>query len=185
MSVEALAVPDFTVIPKLELKMPKEVKMRQIILSIICISFILTMMLQPALATAEVKLANSIKGWISAVNEGNFDLCLKYVAPTKFIGGRGLTRTVSGGEEFLLFSGQKLLPFSEYQINKMEFLNDGYESKVTIDAKVIYQRKPLYTKKEGATGKHDMLVYPATITQRWILLNGKWFIKSEAYMMQF
>ena len=152
--------------------------MRKIILSIIGILFLVVIMLQPAQATAEKKLGNRIKSWISAVNEGNYDLCLNYVAPLKFTGGRGLTRVVSGGEEHLLFSGQKLLPFSEYHINKMEFMNDGYESKVTIDAKVIYRRKSLYIKKEGATGKYDMLVYPATITQRWILLNGKWFIKS-------
>ena len=152
--------------------------MRQIILRIIGISFLVIILLQPAQATDEKNLENRIQGWISSVNESNYYICLSYVAPPKFTGGGGLTRTVSGGEEFLLFSGQKLLPFSEYQIRKMEFLNDGYESNVTIDAKVIYHNKPMYTQKRGATIEYDKMVYPATITQRWILLNGKWFIKS-------
>ena len=152
--------------------------MRQIILPIIGVSFLVVILLQPAQATDEKTLEYRIKGWISSVNEGDYDSCLNYVAPPKFTSRRGLTRTVSGGEVFLLFSGQKLLPLSEYQIRKMEFLNDGYESKVTIDAKVIYHKNPMYSQKRGTTNEYDMMVYPATITQRWILLNGKWLIKS-------
>ncbi|MBT8373219.1 MAG: hypothetical protein HKO68_21110 [Desulfobacterales bacterium] len=152
--------------------------MRQIIFRI-SILLLLTVMLRPVQASNEENLENRIKGWISAVNEGNFDLCLRYVAPAKFTGHRGLTKMmIGGGEELLLFSGEHLLPLSEYRINKIEFSNNGYESKVTIDAKIIYQREPLYIKKEGATDEYDMLVYPAIITQRWILLKGKWYIKS-------
>ena len=158
-----------------------EVRMRQNIFRI-SILLLLTVMLQPVQASNEENLENRIKGWISAVNKGNFDLCLGFVAPAKFTGTIGLTKMmIGGGEELLLFSGEHLLPLSEYQINKIEFFNNGYESKVTINAKIIYQRKPLYIKKEGATDEtddYDMLVYPATITQRWILLNGKWYIKS-------
>ncbi|MEJ2730475.1 MAG: hypothetical protein P8185_18570 [Deltaproteobacteria bacterium] len=57
-------------------------------------------------------------------------------------------------------------PMSEYKIIRTERFNNGYESKVTIAAKVIYQREPLYIKKESTPGEYDMLVYPATITQR-------------------
>ena len=155
--------------------------MRQIIIQIIGISLLAAIVFQPVQASDEKSLENRIIGWLAAVNEGNYNLCLNYVAPPKFTGQRGLTRMmISGGEELLLFSGEKLFPLSKYKINKIEFLNDGYESKVTLDAKVIYQRKPLYIRKEEtpAAGEYDMLVYPATIVQRWILLNGSWFIKS-------
>ena len=152
--------------------------MRQILLPLIGISFLVIILLQPAQASDEKNLENRINNWISSVNEGDYYNCLSYVAPLKFTGGRGLTRTVSGGEESLLFSGEKLLPIIEYQIRKMEFLNDRYESIVTIDAKVIYHNKPMHTQKRVATNGYDMMVYPATITQQWILLNGRWFIMS-------
>ena len=152
--------------------------MRQIFL-VIGITLLLTVMFQLGHAGDEKNLENRIKGWIEAVNAGDYDLCLSYVAPGRFTGHRGLTKMmISDAEELLLFSGEHLLPLSEYQILKMDFFNDGYESKVTIEAKIIYQRKPLYIKKEGAISEYDMLVYPAMITQRWILLNGKWYIKS-------
>ena len=154
--------------------------MRQITLQILAVLLLLTLLLQPVQAIDKKNLENRIKGWFSAVNEGNYISCLSYVAPGQFTGHRGLTKMlIGGGEELLLFSGEHLLPLSEYQISKVEFLNNGYESKVTINAKIIYQRKPLYLKKEAATNEYDMLVYPATITQRWILLNDEWFIKSS------
>jgi len=83
-------------------------------------------------------LGSRIRGWIQAVNQGSYDLCLKYVAPPEFTGGKiGLTRTIRGGEELLLFCGGELLPFSDYRIKKVEFHNNGYEAKATIDARVI------------------------------------------------
>jgi hypothetical protein len=155
-----------------------EVKMRKMIFQAVAILFFVSIVVQPAQAADKESLENRIRGWISAVNEGNYYLCISYVAPPEFTGGRGLTRMISGGEEFLLFSGEKLLPFSEYKINKIEFFNNGYESRVNIDAKVIYQKKPVYIKKEGTTSEYNMFVFPATITQRWIFFNGKWFIRS-------
>jgi hydrogenase maturation factor len=136
-------------------------------------------MLQPVHAFDEKGLENRISGWVAAVNDGNYGRCLNYVAPPEFTGKSRLRRTMTGGgEELLLFSGEKLLPLNEYQIKKIDFFNAGYESKVTIAAKVIYQRKPQQIKNNGATNENDMLIYAARITQRWILLNGKWYIKS-------
>jgi hypothetical protein len=152
--------------------------MRHVISAFIAIAFLSTLLPQTAAATDDTKLENRIKGWISSVNEGNYLVCLRYVAPPRFTGGKGLTRAVSGGEEVLLFSGQKLLPFSEYQIHKIEYLNDGYESKVTIHAKVLYHNRPIYLQKNGAISDYDLTAYPATVTQRWVFLNEKWFIKS-------
>lgn len=153
--------------------------MRQIILKVIGISLLVAVMFNSVQASDGISLENRINGWFSAVNGGNYHNCLTYVAPPEFTGKRGLSRMmISGGEELLLFSGEKLLPLSEYQIDKTEFLNNGYEAKVTIEAKVICQRKPLYIKNERATSSYDVLVYPATINQSWILLNGEWFIKS-------
>ncbi len=95
--------------------------MKQIILQIIGISLLAAIIIQPVQATTEKRLENRIKGWISVVNEGNFALCLYYVAPPKFTGQRGLTRMmISGGEELLLFSGEKLLPLNgEWFIKSM------------------------------------------------------------------
>ena len=153
--------------------------MKQFNLQITGVLLLAFIVFQPVQASDKISLENRIQGWVSAVNEGNYYLCLTYVAPHTFAGQIGLSRKITrGGEELLLFSGDILLPLSEYQINKIAFLNNGYESKVTIYAKVIYQRNPLYIKQDGAIKEYDMLVYPATITQRWILLNGKWFIRS-------
>ena len=152
--------------------------MRHVILVFIAIACLLAILPQSVAAADDANLENRIKGWISSVNKGNYLVCLRYVAPPRFTSGKGLTRTVSGGEELLLFSGQKLLPFSEYQIHKIEYLNDGYESQVTIHAKVLYHNKPTYLQKNGVIGDYDLTAYPATVTQRWVLLNGKWFIKS-------
>ena len=133
----------------------------------------------PVQAGDKYSLKTRIQGWISAVNEGNYELCLTFVAPHMFTGHKGLSRRItSNGDVRLSFSGDTLQPLSEYEIKKIEFLENGYQTRVTIDAGVIYQRKPLYVKIDGTSGDYDALVYPATITQRWILINGKWFITS-------
>ncbi len=153
--------------------------MKHFIIAIIGILFLAILLLQPAQASDEKDLENRIHGFISSMNMGDYYLCLTYVAPPEFTGQSALTKMlISGGDELLFFLGEKLLPLSEYQINITEFLQNGYEARVTIDAKVIYHRKPLYAKKEGATSAYDMQVYPATIIQGWVLLNGAWYIKS-------
>lgn len=129
-------------------------------------------------ATDKGKLEKRVRGWISAVNAGNYELCQAYVAPPEFTGGGGLTITIRGGEEFLFFSGSELLPFSDYKIKKVEFHNNGYESKVTINAGVVIQPKSTNIEEKGHA-QPDMMVFPASITQRWICLNGEWFIKSQ------
>jgi hypothetical protein len=152
--------------------------MRHIILAIIGILFLTILLFQPAQATDGKNLENRIHGFISSVNIGDYYVCLSYVAPPEFTGGRGLTRTVIGGQQFFLLSGQKLFSFSDYQISQIRYLNDGYESEVTIKANVIYYERPKYTEKRGATNEYDMMAYPASINQQWVLLNGKWFITS-------
>ena len=154
--------------------------MRRNIFQIVATLLLLTIMLQPVQASDKKSLEDRIKGWFKAVNEGNYISCLSYVAPGKFTGHRGLTKMmIGGGEELLLFSGEHLLPLSEYKIKKLMFSNSGYESKAIINAKIIYERKPLYIQNESVASEYGMLVYPAIITQRWVLLNDMWFIKSS------
>jgi hypothetical protein len=122
-------------------------------------------------------LENRVRGWISAVNQRNFNQSLKYVAPPEFTGGGGLTRTIRGGEVILIL-GSELLPIYEYSIQKVEFFNNGYESNVSIDAKVIYGSKIMPIESEG-NAETGFELFPASISQRWIFLNGEWFIKSQ------
>lgn len=152
--------------------------MRKFIFQTVGLLLLVSIMVPSAHATDEKNLENRIRGWISAVNEHDYYLCLSYVAPPQFIGGRGLTRTVRGGEELLFLSREELLPISEYKINKIEFSNNGYESRVTLKVQVIYQQKPMYIDRKQPENRYDCLVYPAFIKQRWILLNGNWFITS-------
>jgi hypothetical protein len=129
-------------------------------------------------AADKEKLENSIMGWISAVNQGDYVACLNYIAPHRTLSGKGLTRMVRGGEEFLFFSGDILLPLRSYTINTIDFFNKGNQSKVVINAQVIYQRKTIPMEGKGNVEANAM-VFPATITQQWILLKGKWYIMSQ------
>lgn len=129
-------------------------------------------------AADKEKLENSIMGWISAVNEGDYVACLSYIAPHQIISGKGLTRIVRGGEEFFFFSGNILLPLRSYTINTIDFFNKGNQSKVVINAQVIYQRKTIPMEGKGNVEANAM-AFPATITQQWILLKEKWYIVSQ------
>jgi hypothetical protein len=154
----------------------KEVKMRHTILPIIGIFFLAIILFQPAQASDANNLENRIHGFISSVNSNDYNDCLSYVAPPEFTGGRGLTRNVSSGQEYFFFRGQRLLPFSDYQIRNIKYMNDGYESEVNIKANVIYQGGLKHAENERAT--NDIVAFPASINQQWVLLDGKWFIKS-------
>lgn len=150
--------------------------MKYTILPIIGIFFLAIILFQPAHATDGNNLENRIHGFVFSVNSGDYNDCLSYVAPPEFTGGRRLTRDVSSGQEYFFFRGQRLLPFSEYQIRNIRYLNDGYESEVTIKANVIYQGGLKHSEKRGAA--NNLVAYPASINQQWVLLDGKWFIKS-------
>ena len=64
--------------------------MRQLTLKMIGISLLVALAFQPVKASGGKSLESRINGWFSAVNEGDYHICLTYVAPQRITGQRGL-----------------------------------------------------------------------------------------------